>query len=491
MKLKVEVREERLEADVSPGARLLDYLNEMKVPVNAACGGNGTCQKCRVKIQEGFAGTSAADKKAFSAAELQEGWRLSCQAKVRTSIAILVPDVESFRAKARVIKHPSVQAQSAYLSCDLGSTGVVVALGNEKGQCVVEAHLLNRQVRFGADVMSRLKVAQEQGVGLLREEIMETLRLCLLALDEASPQLYAEAKPKGLYLSGNSAMLSFLHGWSIDTLAVSPFQPAHRQLYTSHDLGLELISLPLLAGFVGADTVAGIYYLESTLKVKAPWMLVDIGTNTEIVLFTGEKYFLSSAPAGPAFEGGNIAKGMRAEPGAISEAVYRKNAWELKTIAGDKARGICGSGLLDLLHESIKAGLIHRDGYLPEGRLAITDKIALLADDVREFQLAKSATRTAVDLLIQRARLRPEKIYLAGTFAEHLKSESIWGTGLLPADIPLEAIGNASLKGTLAFASAEPTARTKHLANLEARREPIELALQDDFQSAFVDNLNF
>lgn len=495
MRIEVRSRGETTELQVPPGAKLLSYLQEAAIPVNAACGGNGSCHKCRVKVEQGFLGITSTDRKAFRESELTQGWRLSCQAQPKTAVSVFLPSAESVKSKPRVIAHDAAlerhRNSELVLVCDLGSTGVVVAIAAHKGPVLMEAHLLNRQVRFGADVMTRLHAAQNQGVGVLQKAIDETLLLCCKAIEEKEPDLFKKASAQGMVCSGNSAMTSFLHGWDISSLAVSPFQPVSRDASESEHHSLRCISLPLLAGFVGGDTVAGILAVEAR-GAEEPWMLVDVGTNTEIVINNGRgELWLSSAPAGPAFEGGNIAQGMRAETGAISQAQYVDGKWKLETIGGDVPKGVCGSGLIDAIYESVKASLILRDGYLPGGRLDLTPEISLLADDIREFQLAKSATRTAAELLMNRADIVPKKIFLAGTFAQHLKMDSVHGVGLLPPDIPAEAIGNASLEGAVIFASMTPQERQEIMNRLELLRRPVELALQDDFQDRFVKNLGF
>lgn len=482
------------------GARLLDYLQENSVPVNAACGGNGTCHKCRVKVTDGFSAITPKDREAFHESELATGWRLSCQSRPRTNLSVDVPSAESIRNRARIVKRAE-QASRPILVCDLGSTGVVVAIidamavgAKKHKEPLIEAHLLNRQVRFGADVMTRLHHAQLKGVEPLQTALIDSLKSCLDALKSEVPDLFSAAFSSGMFCSGNSAMTSFLLNRSIDTLAVAPFQPDSREAgeIISEALGgLKVKTLPLLAGFVGGDTVAGILAIED-LGAEEPWMLVDIGTNTEIVVNNGKgELWLSSAPAGPAFEGGNISQGMRAESGAISLARHEDRSWKLETIHGDLARGICGSGLIDILYEAVKSELITEDGFVPGGRLLVTPEIGILADDVREFQLAKSATRTAADLLIERSGVKPKKIYLAGTFAQNLRLDSVEGVGLLPPGIPVSVIGNASLTGVALYAALEEPARKKFLSKLEEMRRPVELALQDDFQDRFVRNLNF
>jgi uncharacterized 2Fe-2S/4Fe-4S cluster protein (DUF4445 family) len=500
MKIKARSSQDEVTLDVAQGPKLLDHLQAADVYVNTSCGGKGTCHKCRIQVKEGFLGITPADRKAFTEPELAEGWRLSCQATPRVNVAIQIPLTQNFRNKPRV-QVLERAPESPRLACDLGSTGVVVAIGDRHGKLAVASHLLNRQVRFGDDVMSRLHSAQKQGVTVLQDAILDTLTLCLQALQKEVPALYAEAGGTPLFCAGNSAMTSFLNGWDITSLATSPYQPTQRGPGQFEWNGLSIRSLPLLAGFVGGDTFAGILAIERTRAAEGrpadePWMMVDIGTNTEIVLSNGRgELWLTSAPAGPAFEGGNISSGMRAEPGAISVCRWRSSGhgggWELETIGGDLPQGVCGSGLIDAIHEGVQAGLIAQDGFVPRGLMHLTDSIAITAGDVREFQLAKSATRTGCELIIDRAGVKPSRIYLAGTFAEHLRMDSVAGVGLLPPGIPAQAIGNASLTGTLLFAALSDEERQGAQESIESRRRPLELALQDDFQDAFVRNLGF
>ncbi len=520
MKHKISSFGETKEIQTFSNVRLLDVLQSHDFFVNAACGGKGTCHKCRVKITEGFSLVTATDKVAFTQAELEEGWRLSCQSVPRTGLSITLPSVENASSKPRLVRLSSV-CEQPYWICDLGSTGVVVALCDrgQNGAVVIEAHSLNRQVKFGSDVMTRLAEAQKSGVEKLQRLIFETLELCFHSIvkdleREKIPGFVFENE-LDLYLSGNSAMVSFLHGWDISTLAVSPYQPLKTEMQKTwinfkvkiegeeKNLKANLISLPLLSGFVGADTVAGVLSIEKQHKKEVDcWMLVDIGTNTEIVLKVPPKnqksspqdhYWYTSAPAGPAFEGGNISQGMRAEPGALSAAKYLpvEKKWKIETIANDRPKGICGSGLMDVIYQAVLNGLIQKDGFVENGKLQINDSLALVADDIREFQLAKSATRSAIELLCDRAHIRPKVIFLAGTFAQNLNLDSVKGLGLIPSDIKAIQIGNASLQGTSIFATLSSFERESFIQKLKAQSEQIELALQDDFQEIFVKNLNF
>lgn len=505
-----------------PAPKLLDLLTQNDIYVNAACGGKGSCHKCRIQVKEGFLPITNTDRTAFREDELSKGWRLSCQSTPRANCKVLVPEIENLKGKPRIVWSKSIKTaldsgsevriQDPAFVFDLGSTGFVMALvdrsksSDPSSAIVVEAHLLNRQVRYGADVMSRLKTAQDQTVQPLQEAQLQTIRSCATALKEelskipAMASLWTKALTNTAYGSGNSAIVSFLHAWDVASLAVNPFQPISREIGTTEvplpaDEALKLSTLPLLGGFVGADTVAGLVYIDQFLKPTGTWMLVDIGTNTEIVLCDqNRKLWFGSAPAGPAFEGGNISKGMRAEPGAISVAEYKKDQsqpWQIETIGNDRPQGICGSGLIDILAEGVVAGVISPDGYLPSGSLEVAPQIELLPDDVREFQLAKSATRTACEILINRAQCKPDQIFLAGTFAQHLRALSVARVGLLPSGISTSPIGNSSLLGTVIWSGFSEAQRKHYIETMRSRENQIELALQDDFQDIFVRNLNF
>lgn len=558
-----------------PGPTMLEILQNSDFQVDSVCGGAGTCTKCRVQVT-GFCPISAVDRKSFSESELSDGWRLSCQSRPRVNLAVKIPKVENFRNKPRVIcyetgsrkpeaRNPTSQEgegrrdviptgrggpygvdprlrgedrvwnDSVHLVCDLGSTGVVVALGSNYQNRSLEVHLLNKQVRFGGDVMTRLHNASKYGIETLQKAVLKTIQTCLKAIETEDPNGYAEAIKHPVICAGNSAMTSLLLGWDIQSLAVSPYQP---ETLESGQFRLDVNSsdrldpslrgedrggrqpclqtVPLLGGFVGGDTAAAILYIES-IHPTGPWMMVDIGTNTEVVIKDSSgTFWFASAPAGPAFEGGNITKGMRAEPGAVSEAEYNagsqpsrggpeRGSWSIQTIGDDIPKGICGSGLIEIVDQAVQSNLIHKDGYIPGGRLDVVDGIFLMADDVREFQLAKAATRTAVDILIQKAfsdgfplsRERPipdERIgviYFAGTFASHLNQTSVKRLGLLPDDIPIQNIGNGSLKGAFIYAQMSEKQKAEFETRLHQTSKQIELALEDAFQAQFVENLNF
>jgi len=490
MKVSVITTDEQISLNVQPGLTLLDHLKHNEVYVSSICGGVGTCHKCRVKIENGFLPIRDIDHKAFSSEELKEGWRLSCQSRPRINCTIRVPSVENLRLQPRTLLR-DITLYDPVIVCDLGSTGVVVGIGDGYDAVSIEVHLLNKQIRYGADVMTRLHSAQRFGVKALQDSLYKTLRQCLKVLEEKDPENYSKAVKKPIICSGNSAMVSFLQNFDITPLAVSPFQPEHTKKTQSHLDSLIIETPPLLGGFIGADTTAVLAYMFD-LKIPTPYMMIDIGTNTEIVFLTSDgKIIFTSTPAGPAFEGGSITKGMRAEPGAISKLKYENNEWHFETIGHDTPKGICGSGLIDAIAQGLKNKLIEQDGFLKESSLQFCERVYLTIDDIREFQLAKSAIRTAVDMLIDRANEKPQKIYLAGNFAENLNQDSIKLIGLLPPDIPMETIGNGSFKGSFTLATKPYIVCNQFYEHVDSKKQHIELALQDDFQERFVHHLNF
>ena len=248
---------------------------------------------------------------------------------------------------------------------------------------------------------------------------------------------------------------------------------------------------------MGGDTTAGILAAENYLSQNSmegqPWMLIDVGTNTEIALRDQKNqiYWTTSAPAGPAFEGGNISCGMRAEPGAIAKACFDHSIWKFQTIGGDKARGICGSGLIEILDQAIQGGLIAKEGMVAAGSVPLTHDLSLSRDDVREFQLAKSATRTAADLLCNRSQQQPLILFLAGNFAGHIHLEAAKRLGLLPEIKETLVLGNGALLGLSALMGMSTDEQEGFFERRERQKQPIELALQDDFQENFVRNLGF
>ncbi len=494
-----------------PGPTLLEQLQAASVPIKSSCQGKGICRQCRVQVERGIAPVTSSDRKAFKDDQLAAGWRLSCGIRPKTAIDVVFPQTYIFQNDVTWLRAPVSEFEWA---CDFGTTGVEISGVDRDGE-FVRVKGLNRQVVRGADIMTRLEYAQGNGVEPLFEIAEEQIGKMLAALRaeiaanaavHVNCELGTNTPGSGsapelprMTIAGNSAVASFLAKLPIESLATSPYQPESLGEQTFPIAGVAATSLPLLNSFVGGDLFAGLFYLWSKRKefssafggeFSEPWILMDVGTNSEILLFDGEKLFVASTPAGPAFEGSNISIGMRAEHGAIKNPRIEGGKWKIDVIGGDLPKGICGSALVQAVDEAVEAGFVNSDGEIVmPGAVPFTSTLTLNQDDFREFQLAKSAIRTGLDLVGLEAARPPKRLFLAGAFGEHLPLAASRRMGLLP-EMETRALGNASLKGIVAWIHARPAERSEFQAWLDAAKHPIELALSDEFQARFIDNLS-
>jgi uncharacterized 2Fe-2S/4Fe-4S cluster protein (DUF4445 family) len=436
---------------------------------------------------------------------IREGLRLSCQLRPRTPVSVEVQSRFDLRAAPAVTKLAEARDLPRVVDAavDLGSTSVQLrTIDPDTGEVLGEASVLNRQVRRGHDVMTRLTHALtgEQAREELTIDARETLRLLESA---ARGRIFAaEGAIRRWFVAANSTMTALLWGADVSTLAEAPYTPPFLDERTAPAATLDLpgetlTTFPLLGSFVGGDTAAAVLATELD-RQGPPRMLIDIGTNTEIVLAHEGVLYAASTPAGPAFEGGNISVGMRAEKGAIVRIEVREDgAIKATTIGTVKPKGICGTGLLEVLGELVRAGIVARDGAIASGadRITLARGVDLLQMDIRELQLAKGALRAATKLLCSTAGLRDKDLSLvaiAGAFGTHLRHDVAIRLGMLPEVDPsaVRAVGNASLDGATVFARDPSSARAR-LDDVRARTRHVELATRDDFQDVFVASLDF
>ncbi len=477
----------RFEVTGFTGPSLLEQLQAASVPIKSSCQGKGICRQCRVKVTRGIAPVTSSDKKAFKEGQLNEGWRLSCGIRPKLAIDVTFPQMYLFQTDVQWLRAPV----SGYAwACDFGTTGVEISAVDRDGE-FARVKGLNRQVVRGADIMTRLEFAQNNGTEPLYqiadEQITKMLGLLRAAIGEKAP---GTVEDPAMTIAGNSAVTSFIAQLPIESLATSPYQPSTLEPQDLKIGGMETKTLPLLNSFVGGDLFAGIFHLWTTRpEFNQPWILMDVGTNSEIIFYDGEKLVVASTPAGPAFEGSNISIGMRAEPGAIVDPRFIAGKWKFDVIGNDLPKGICGSALVQAIDEAVEAGISNADGEILKPELLPFDsETTLNQDDFREFQLAKSAIRTGLDLVKNESKIAPKRLFLAGAFGEHLPLAASRRLGLLP-DIETIALGNASLKGIVDWMRAPMEERVEFYTWLEHAKHPIELALSDDFQARFIDNL--
>ncbi len=487
------------EIDVAPGAWLHDVLFD--AGVDFPCGGGGTCGGCRVRVLRaggggGDAPVTPSDAREFSPVELAAGWRLACCLEPADGMTLLVRQWEGcILSDGQAVE--IAPRDGLGIAIDLGTTTVVAQLVDLRTGGILGADAaLNRQRRWGEDLMSRLANALAEGG---REPIVRSIREQLgdMIAGIIGRAAAAAALVREVVVVGNTAMRSLLMDEDPRLLAFYPFEPAGTDGVdvSAGALGWNAVEEarvffpPLLGGLVGADILAGILATDLH-RAKAPTALADLGTNAEIVVGDGRSIVVASAAAGPAFEGGRIELGMIAQKGAIDSVRVREGRPEVHVIGGVGPAGLCGSGLVDAVACGLDLGMIRPTGRMAQPRWDIAPPAFITQRDVRELQLAKGAVRAGMDLLLAELRLAPaalEKLHLAGGFGSYVSARSAARIGLFP--IPpgrMAPAGNAALRGARKVLLLGDAGRAA-CEEVRARTRHVRLAETPAFQDAFAE----
>jgi len=466
---------------------LLDAAYRAGIALASSCGGEGLCGKCKVVIKKGE--VKCEQSRVLNEKDRREGYVLACEALVESDLVVFVPPgsiefVEKLPKDAGEI--PEVELGEATKSnfgfaFDIGTTTITGQLIDLASHRVCGTRIAyNRQTVFGADVIARIIYAQApEGLERLNEAVLANI-------NEMAEEL---ALSKGIRLgdifscviAGNTTMTHLLFKVDpshirkvpyIPTITIVPFVNASEVGIKINPKGV-IYCLSGVSAYIGGDVVAGV--LSSGLfEDESLSILVDIGTNGEIVLGNREWMMACSASAGPAFEGSGVASGMKAVAGAIQKAsIDDKYRVSFETIAGEKPKGICGSGYIDLIKCLLKTRIIGRDGRmdgsLKSKRIRKTDSgyefivafasesatekdITISEDDIENIKRSKAAIYSAIMALVCKVDVNladVKRIYVAGGFGNYLDIESAIYIGLLP-DIDRKIykfIGNSSLAG--------------------------------------------
>lgn len=481
---KLRIEPQGIDCTVSEGANLMDALRDHQVFLDAPCGGNGKCGKCKVYIN----GTAA----------------LACETVVDRDMTVTIPQTSGLhilQSGIGVRQRIDPLKDGFLLAFDIGTTSVVCFLLDGKtGAELAKSSMLNPQTAFGADVISRIQAALrgelEQETKVIRDGMTSLIRkVCEIAcIDPAQIGVVS--------VVGNPAMQQLFLGICPENLARLPFAPVLTEMrevpardYLPCLQNAVLLVVPDISGFVGADTVACM--LATGLGQQEDWtLLVDIGTNGEMVLGNKDRMVACSTAAGPALEGANISCGMRGQVGAIDHVRLVKGNMECTVIGGGKAVGICGSGLIDVAAEALELGLINFRGRVQteDRNIPLTDGIVLTQDDIRQLQLAKGAIAAGIQLMAAHLGIELNtirRVYLAGAFGTFMDPVSACRIGLLPKALEGKtvAVGNAAGSGAKLLACDENGAVT--VAQLLEKTEYLELANLPDFQLCFAENMRF
>lgn len=538
------------------GALISEAMHNAGVHLDSPCGGKGTCGKCTVVIAgadgvkrtvlacqtevresltvweqaenkeariliDGEKGSDAAGDprvicKSVEIAPCVIGEKASISDKLNESLgmkavsdSITLAQLSRVQGrKLEVVYSPDMildicsERLAIYTAAfDIGTTTIAGYLLNESGAVIATAGRLNPQTEYGADVISRVDYTMEHGTKTLTDSVRAAIndmlgQLCR-SIGIETTNVYS------ISIVGNTCMHHLFLGLVPASLGKAPFSPVIREKMVMRasavDIhaaeGAELILLPVIAGFIGADTVA-CAIAEEFDRVEQKTLLIDIGTNGELIMGTKDRMIACSTAAGPAFEGAKISMGMRGMDGAIDH-VYRDETGAIRAhVIGEcEAIGICGSGLVDAVSVLLDEEIIDETGRMEEDHYQFAGtNVTITQKDIREIQLAKAAISAGIQLMAEQLGWTLEdidRVLIAGAFGNYMDSNSACDIGLIPEELrgKIRGIGNAAGEGAQrVLRDGRMIERASQLAD---RIEFLELATLKNFQDTFVDALCF
>lgn len=496
------------------GQILSEALAQSGITIEQPCGGQGSCGCCRVLV-EPQDGVPPINNEHLTPEETNKGVRLACCSVVEKACTIRIDSdyqlenqvtdsgriLESYNTQKNGQIQPAVRVSSAKksfllsydqfaepfvidnwretyspkgLAIDIGTTTIVLSLIDlATGSVLATRSSLNPQVVHGHDVMTRIKYAKNpEKLKTLTDLVQSKLNLLI---DEACGS--ANCQPDEIVdvcIGANTTMLQIAAAIDPSPLGTAPFNVTIEggQTVPAAQFGLRTNSVarvylpPVIHAFVGSDITAGFVTCPDFFDNEKSILFIDLGTNGEMGLNVKGKWLTTSTAAGPAFEGMGLKTGMRAKDGAVEHVELMNGKLTLHTIGNTKIKGICGSGIIALV-----AVLLETGALLPSGRLQpcddLADQIKLFNDqpafcyadgllltqqDIREIQLAKSAIRAGIDLILEAGGIGCEQldaIYLAGGFGNYLQPKSMERIGLIPKNsaLKIKFWGNTSVEG--------------------------------------------
>ena len=393
------------------------------------------------------------------------------------------------------------------IGIDIGTTTVVLSLVNLlSGEICATYSLLNSQRKFGADVISRIQHSSQGNIRVLQELICTDIvnGIAILAKDRLDTIYH-------ITIAGNTTMLHLLLGFPVESLGVYPFTTTTTKLLEyrfsdifTHDLlQCKVTILPGVSAYVGADIVAGMLACHFDTLTKTS-LLIDIGTNGEMVIGNKDKIVCLATAAGPAFEGANIACGTGSITGAIATFDIQDGGFVYSTIDNGEPLGICGSGVIDIAAACLRKELMDETGRFDEtkisnGRLEIFKGqdgrgIFFNQKDIRELQLAKAAIRSGIELLVKSYNCTYEDIdtvYLAGGFGSNINIDNAAAIGLIPQELAnkVKTVGNSSLGGAVQYLLHQQN--KEKIASLVTIATFMDLSSNAAFNDLFIENMLF
>ncbi len=442
---------------------LLSKLLENNTDLEHPCGGRGVCGKCTVIIN----GEET----------------LSCKYEVKGDIDVKIP-FKGKIATADAGEETNRITEKVCLCFDIGTTTLALALVSAEEKKIIRTVTGNNPQRvFAADVMSRIDYASKNGTEKLQKVLINELNSMIEEL--------CDRRVDTMFVAGNTTMLHLFFGIDPSGMGYAPYESAFldKKKMPAENLGIinvgEVVSLPCISSFVGADIVSGLGYTMFSENGKYN-LLIDLGTNAEVVLYSKNALYCTAAAAGPCFEGVNISCGMS----AVEGAVYSYTGNMCLTVGNCEPKGLCATGLIDVVALLLEWGFLDESGFLEED-FEIAKGVTITQEDIRQYQLAKAAICAAVEALVKKARISFEdidKVYVAGGFSSKMNLGNAIRTGLLPREVigKFCPINNSCLKGLVKYA-CEKNDFGMFLKNAEY----VDLAKDEYFQDLFIEKMGF
>lgn len=479
---------------------LARILKDNSIMLNTACGECGICKKCKVIL----------------CCEGNQSSICACTFFPDTDVSIIIPEnslLPSYVISDTTENNTAPIKGHIYASADIGSTSITICIHNDS-QTLLSTTLSNPTCAWGADVISRIKASlngkAEELSSTLKNSINDTVKRLLKRLNIHMLRL------NKFTVSCNNTMQYILLGLDCTSISAYPFVSSHlrfnvmsyNELFCETDFTASVYIIPSFGAFIGGDIISGLYSLD-ILNTDKTFLLLDLGTNAEMVIGNSENMLCTSAASGPAFEAGGLSCGCAFMDGAIDTVRLKKRGSKIHisyTTVGEKIPvGICGSGVLSLISQLISLNAVDAFGTLSEEYAndgffiakARGNNIILTQNDIRQLQLAISAIKSGIQILLSEYGLSASdinKVYISGSFGASLNFNALKNLHILPyewIDAPdvIVSSENTSLNGAVKYScSLSPD---RYIDTIISRLSELHLSNHPDFNDLFLKNINF
>lgn len=517
---------------VEKGISAAQALKSLNLFISNDCGGIGKCGKCKVRTSLIDTELAPEERRLLDEHEIKKGIRLACLVNVQDGMSIWLDNKaelfisDSGKDISKVLKSSKIKNIGA--AVDIGTTTIAVSLIDISTGITLSAKTgINPQIKNGTDVISRISYVGDKPSRLNEMRGLVVTQVNWLIASALKDTEVKDNCISNVVISGNTVMLYLFQGINVQKLGIYPYEANFIEAVKTDGraAGLDIAEngevwiLPCISAFLGADVIAGILAAGMHSSEKTS-ILVDLGTNGEIV--AGNKYRLigCSTAAGPAFEGAGIKCGGIYKKGAIDKVFLTEEGISYTTVDNFPANSICGSGIVDAAAALIEKGIVLADGKMIEdagteentyvcslksrvkeyeGKPAFLiaggeNEIIFTQEDIRRIQLAKSAVLTGIKLIVDKLKINFEdldKLYISGNFGNFINVENAVKIGLIPEELKCKivSIGNSSLNGAIkCLLNSE---LINECSKIHKSVEYFDIGSNKDFHEIYLQNLNF